>query len=313
MINNPIKPGLDIILDSGSYAIKAGFANDEVPRRVCPTVMTSPESGTGNVYMGNNALSKHKRGTPLHPIQFGRSDCLDSWKNMEKMWHHIFYNELCVAPETHRVLLTECRLDTKPRINYGNMGKIMFENFSVPAIYIYPQAVLALYANGFTTGITVNSGYQTTEIVPIWEGYRISRATKYLNLGGIDLTNYMAKILHAESQPKYVIRDIKERVAYVSLDSEEETRVFRQKTARETFLTWALSNRRSCLQNAVASATADDNKMEPKDASQSTLAAAPTGCFDTRNSIRFLQNVKRYISSFSWKVLNALFRILKRV
>jgi len=42
-----------------------------------------------------------------YPIEHG---IVTNWDDMEKIWHHTFYNELRVAPEEHPVLLTTCKL-----------------------------------------------------------------------------------------------------------------------------------------------------------------------------------------------------------
>ena len=50
------------------------------------------------------------------------------------------------------------------------MTQIMIETFNVPDFYIALGPVLALYASGRTTGIVLDSGYDRTHAVPIFEG-----------------------------------------------------------------------------------------------------------------------------------------------
>ncbi|KAG0447951.1 hypothetical protein HPP92_028064 [Vanilla planifolia] len=86
------------------------------------------------------------------------------------------------------------------------MTQIMFETFNVPAMYVAIQAVLSLYASGRTTGIVLDSGDGVSHTVPIYEGYALPHAILRLDLA-------------AERE---IVRDIKEKLAYVALDYEQE-------------------------------------------------------------------------------------------
>ena len=115
------------------------------------------------------------------------------------------------------------------------MTQIMFETFNVPYFYVGSQAVLSLYASGWTTGLVVNCGDGVAHIVPIYEGYSLPHAIMRMDICGRDLTNYMTELITSaySSRAREIARDIKEKLCYVAYDFDDELKICNESSAKE--------------------------------------------------------------------------------
>jgi len=219
-----------VVIEQGSSFVKAGFAGDDAPRAVFPAIVgRCKHSGVmvgmdqKDAYVGDEAQSKRGVLTLKYPIEHG---IITNWDDMEKIWHHTFYNELRIAPEEHPVLLSIP--PNNPRANSERTIQIMFETFNVPAVYLELGPTLGLYCSGRTTGLVIEVGDDAIHAVPVYEGYALPHALVSTSFGGRRLTEFAMCIMtergysFTTAGERDIVRDIKERLCYVALDFDAE-------------------------------------------------------------------------------------------
>ena len=220
-----------VIIDNGSGMMKAGLAGEEAPSATFPSIVGRPKNASAmqgvtqkNEYIGDEAQQKRGVLNLKYPIANG---IVNDWDDMQKVWHHTFYNELRVNPnELQGVLITEA--PRNPKENREKMISLMFETFEVANAYIAIQAVMSLYANGRSTGLVVDSGDGVTHTVPVFEGFSIPHAIEKMEIAGRVITEYAQKLM-LESGHSFtstaeleIVKDIKEKLAFVSQDYDTE-------------------------------------------------------------------------------------------
>lgn len=215
-----------IVIDNGSGMLKAGWAGENLPSVIIPSVIGEPflqENPEEEVlYVGEGVAPLAGAVKVRYPLAHGK---VVRWDDLELLWDHTF-DLLDAEPAAHPVLLTEPPLN--PHKNRERMIEIMFEKYTVPAAHISIQAVLALYASGRTTGIVLDCGDGVSHTVPVYEGFSIPHAVQRLDLAGRDLTEYMSRLLmlrgysFATSAENELVKEIKERFGIVLPDPREK-------------------------------------------------------------------------------------------
>ncbi|XP_071499636.1 actin, plasmodial isoform-like [Diadema antillarum] len=225
---------LPLVFDNGSALFKAGFAGEEEPKVIFPSIVGKPRHANlkefqealakmKKHYVGHEAVQKRGILCLRYPIEGG---VINKWEDMEALWQHAFDNELQVKPEEHPILLTESPMNTKE--NRTKILEIMFEKFKSPSVFMANPAVMSLYASGQTNGLVVDIGAGAAHIVPVHKGYAVSDATQHFDVCGRELTDYMMKILierdieFCNAGDWRTARAIKEQLGYVALDYDRE-------------------------------------------------------------------------------------------
>jgi actin beta/gamma 1 len=186
-----------VIIDNGSYRLRAGFQSDAAPRVVVPSLVGSRRNagialaaGQRQDVVGTQAWRNRGILSCSEPVHGGVTQ---SWPDVERLWSDVVYRELRVAPENFCFIVTEPPNNTAA--NKEAALEALMETFNARSCFLGNTAVLSLYSYGLSTGVVVDSGLHGTTCVPVHEGYALGRHTTSTDVAGAVLTDRLGSLL----------------------------------------------------------------------------------------------------------------------
>jgi len=193
-----------IIIDFGSNTIKFGFNYDPFPKFIIPNVVGKIKNKSfslikdyNDYYCGYEALNNG----PAIDLTYPRIEndgqilsTMEGQKELESLFSYILYEKLKLKTQKdkYNIFIVDSILtSTKER---EAIAHILFEKFDVYNLHFEPQSIMTLYSTSKTSGLIVDSGEISTEIVPIIEGYIISQGICNFPIGGCQLTKRFANV-----------------------------------------------------------------------------------------------------------------------
>lgn len=150
-----------------------------------------------------------------------------NWDDVEKVWHHLFYNELRVATEEHSVIMIVKPL--APRADFEKTAQIMFETFDIPSLLLLPQDLLAVLSAGKSTAVVVDAGLGAATVSVLYNMTRpAGDCILNNNVAGAAITATL-QLLITKSHPAQagdfktdIVKDIKHKLCYIAQNYEAE-------------------------------------------------------------------------------------------
>lgn len=216
-----------IVIDLGSHTCKAGYAGEDAPKAVFPSVVgcidqmdadddkenNDSETNNNNVdsnkpkgkrrlYVGSQALGfRCDHMEVVSPLKDG---VVVDWDIVDSIWDHALKDCLLVDPKEHPMLLAEPSSNTQQQRE--RTAELMFEKYKVPALFLAKNAVLTSFASGRATSVVVDSGGGSTTVAPVHDGYVLQKAVSSSPIGGEFLTDCLMKSLESKGiviKPRY--------------------------------------------------------------------------------------------------------------
>ena len=220
-----------LIVDFGSGQVKADFSGEEEPKVIFDSWLGKPKySKVLPIMKETDVIGPSADVRGLYKLEHAIERGVISSSNVARQIIDRVYNDLKIT-NTKDVPFFICEPPFTPKSQKQMLAELLFDTYDSPTIFFGSQGVLSLYAFGKTNGIVLESGEGLTQVVPIYNGYKIENSIEKIKLGGQDVTNYLKLLLKKNgvsinsASEDLLLKEIKESVCELQSTPFEEFRL----------------------------------------------------------------------------------------
>lgn len=223
-----------LILDNGSYTIKAGYATEPAPHSVQNLLAKAKD---GALYIGNDYLAHTNLYSGINFRRPHDQGHLTSWETQKPVWDYTFDrlgpdgNEAFDPLDTH-LTLTETPFQL-PRLSM-NTDMIVFEEYGFGEYYRCAAPLLVPWAAGAVGSVppdfalVVDCGYNAVHVVPVLYQRAYWRGVRKLPIGGRHLNGLLRETVsfrhYDVSDEPVLINTVREQTMFVAAEFEAALR-----------------------------------------------------------------------------------------
>ncbi|KAF8055322.1 ARP4 [Scenedesmus sp. PABB004] len=216
-----------VVLDLGTWQTKAGYAGDDTPKAVFPSLagvvggdgasgmeVDGAEGGGGRrLYLGSQELGYRRPGMDV-VSPFNAEGLLEDWEATQRIWEYALKDRLMVDPKENAVLLAEPTHNS--RAVREKTVQAAFEHLGCPALFLAKDAVLATFSVAKQTGVVVDAGYDATTVAGVHDGYVLTKSISRSPVGGRLLNSCLRAALEARGvvlRPRQTFKRVEKKGA----------------------------------------------------------------------------------------------------
>ncbi|KHN98206.1 Actin-like protein [Metarhizium album ARSEF 1941] len=233
-----------IVIDNGSWAVRAGWSFESAPRFSMPPIMAKYRdrkfgktfSFAGSDCYADTTARGHIRGA----FEAG-TGIVSNWDVMEHVLDYVFLklglNESSDGSVDVPIVMTEAVANLP--YSRKSMTEIIFECYGAPSLAYGIDSLFSYRQNRGNTGLVISSSHTSTHVIPVYNAKAILGQAIRLNWGGYHGAEYLLKLIRLKypafnaklngSQAEHMIRDH----CYVSKNYDEEIKNYLDWTGLE--------------------------------------------------------------------------------
>ncbi|KAK5118122.1 hypothetical protein LTR62_004169 [Meristemomyces frigidus] len=224
-----------IIIDNGSFSIRAGWQTEATPRLQFPPLMaryTDRKLNRKLMFIGSEIYFDGTARGQAKSIYEPGSNIVNNWDVQEGVLDYVWL-KLGIDGQQggvdRPVVMTEPLANTT--YTRKVMSEILYELYNVPAVAYGVDSLFSYNYNGGTTGLVISSAHTSTHLIPVVDKQPLLSHATRLDWGRAQCVEFLTRLLKVKypgliTSSKVTdtqIEDLVRNHCYVSQDYREET------------------------------------------------------------------------------------------